>query len=154
MDFFLFAYNANSSCDRNKWFIVDFVSPKAWFSAQNAPWPKRLAGLGGVRESWGSQRSPNPLTGFRGGGKEGNRDGKGKTLHFPNRSPPLPTAVAKDGIKKSSHCFETITQLPSTPLENSWLRHWIWWWLCWWRIDDIGVARIYDWGSRFLDCQC
>jgi len=27
----------NSSCDTNKWLIVDFLSPNAWFLAQNAP---------------------------------------------------------------------------------------------------------------------
>jgi len=39
-----------------------------------------------------------------------------------NRSAPLPTAIAKRGIKKSAKCFETVTQL-RTPLKNSWLRH-------------------------------
>jgi len=59
---------------------------------------------------------PDPLAGFRGLAL---RD----TRHpIPsNRSPPLPAAVAKDGIKKSAHCFETITQLRN--VENSWLRH-------------------------------
>jgi len=35
----IFAYIVNSRFKllKNKWLIVDFVSPKAWFSAQNAP---------------------------------------------------------------------------------------------------------------------
>ena len=30
---------------------------------------------------------------------------------------------AKDGIKKSAHCFETITHLQQLPLENPRIRH-------------------------------
>ena len=60
-------------------------------------------------------------------GKEGRAgrggEGKGHPI-FPNRSPPMPTAVAKDGIKKSAYCIEKITQL-RTPSQNSLLRHWV-----------------------------
>jgi len=58
----------NSSCDTNKKLTVDFVSPKAWFSAQNAQ-----------QSVWQLTLLPYPLAGFRGWALEGKvKERKGK----------------------------------------------------------------------------
>jgi len=89
---------------RNKWLIVNFVSPKEWFSAQNA-----LNAFGGraLPESAGEAliAFPDPLAGFsdwgfqEGEGREGEiKDrravrGRWSGIHFASRSPLLQESI-------------------------------------------------------------
>ena len=99
-----------------------------------------------------SQCSPDPLTGFRrwasepkrGRGKEGKQGEEREwTPHFSKEIMTLPTAGAKNGIKKSRTASRQLRSYAPL-LENSWLRHWLY----------IKLFRIYEiyWKWNSVDC--
>ena len=61
-----------------------------------------------------------------GGKRKERKEGKGRNTHFPNTSLPLPTAVAKDGIKNGCTDLRQLRSYAPT-LANFWLRHMSMW---------------------------